>query len=426
MLVFPDPEELLKRVKSLGMPDAEVYFSGAKTLSVEYSGKTCKTKEFSEDSGCGIRILKNKKIGFSHTNIPGDFNKTAKAAEKLSKISPKTGFAFLPKPKKYPKVETVDPTVLDLPVDLAFSAINDILEGIGKKAEPTKISISLSRGCEKIANSEGLNADSCYTAVSIYAEAKKGKGMGFSLYSARDFPKNSRRFGEVAGKIAGKMASAKPIATEEIAVQFSPHMLASFIGFFMFNFDGDNKRRGISKLKRNQKKFGEVFSLISDPLSRGDAACPFDGEGTPSKPLQLIENGKVKNFLYDRYTAALEGIKKGGSCQRSDYASYPSPGITNLVIPGGSSKTQKPKRYLEIVSFHGLHTSDPVSGEFGVDVDIAFLHDRGKTVPVTNVLLSGNIFNMFNGITHLGKSQSVHGNLVSPDIWFRKMHIIGK
>ena len=426
MPVFPDPEQLLKKVRSLGNSEAEVYFSGAKTLSIEYMGKTCKTKEVSEDAGYGVRILKNKKIGFSHTNIPGDFNKTAKAAENLSRISPKTSFTFEPRSKKYPKVETVDPNILDLSVDLAFSAINEVLEGIGKKAEPTKVSISLSRGCEKIANTQGLNADSCYTAVSLYAEAKKGKGMGFSLYSARDFPKNLGKFGEVAGKIAEKMASAKPIATQKIPIKFSQHMLASLIGFLMFNFDGDNKRRGISKLKQNQKKFGGEFSLVSDALAPGDAACPFDGEGVPSKPLPLIENGRVKNFLYDRYTAALDGVKKDGSCQRTDYASYPSPGITNLVIPGGNAGTRKPGRYLEIISFHGLHTSDPVSGEFGVDVDIAFLHEKEKIVPVTNVLLSGNIFNMFNSIKHLGKRQSVHGNLVSPDIWFGDMQIIGK
>ena len=91
---FPKPEALLRMLNSQGIKDAEVYFTGARTLSVEYAGKTYKTKEFSEDAGYGVRILKNGKVGFSHTNIPEDFKKTAKTAERISKISPKTKFSF--------------------------------------------------------------------------------------------------------------------------------------------------------------------------------------------------------------------------------------------------------------------------------------------------------------------------------------------
>ena len=414
MQVLPSPDELLARLKKLGINSAEVYSSGATTLSVEYSAKTCKTKEISHDFGYGVRVLKNNKIGFSHTNISGDFDKTAKTAHTLSKISPKTNFSFEPKARKYPSTPTYDSAVAELDPEMAFLAIEQILAGVGKKAEPTKISISLSKAKEEIANTENLYTNAEYTEVSLYVEAKKGNGLGFSLYSARDMPKDLEKFGVEAAKVANQMKSSKPIPTQELTVKF-----------LVFNFDGDNKRRGITKLKTGQSKFDSKFSLISDPLSAGDAACSFDGEGAPSKALPLITEGKVKNFLYDRYTGALEGIKKDGCCQRTDYASYPSPGITNLVIPAGRGGT-KPEKYLEIISAHGLHTSDPVSGDFGVDVDIALLHNKGKITPVSNVLLSGNIFNLFNSIKHLGKTQLVHGNLISPEIWFSKVHIIGK
>jgi|GEM_PF-968190 len=425
MQVLPSPDELLSRLKKHRINSAEVYSSGATTLSVEYSGKTCKTKEISHDLGYGVRVLKNNKIGFSHTNIPQDFDKTAKAAVALSKISPKTSFSFEPKAKRYPTTHTFDPAVAELDPDMAFSAIEQILEGVGKKAEPTKVSISLSRAKEEIANTQDLSTSAEYTEVSLYVEAKKGNGLGFSLYSARNMPKNLEKFGAEAAGIANKMKSSKPIPTQELTVKFSPYMLSSFLNFLVFNFDGDNKRRGITKLKTDQSKFDSKFSLISDPLAAGDAACSFDGEGVPSKALPLIDRGKVKNFIYDRYTGALEGVKKEGSCQRTDYASYPSPGITNLVIPAGRGGT-KPEKYLEIISAHGLHTSDPVSGDFGVDVDIALLHNKGKITPVSNVLLTGNIFNLFNSIKHLGKAQLVHGNLISPEIWFSKVNIIGK
>ncbi len=422
---FPKPEALLRMLSTQGMKDAEVYFTGARTLSIEYAGNTYKTKEFSEDAGYGVRIIKNNRVGFSHTNIPGNFQKAAKTADRLSKISPKTKFSFDSQPKKYPKLKGCETKIAGLPTEIAFTAVEEILEAIKKRAEPTRVSVSISEGMESIANTEGLSVESECTVVSIYAEAKKGKGMGYSLYSSRFLPKSFRKFGEEAGKIAVTMVDSKPIPSQKLTVKFSPHMLSSLISFLMFNFDGDNKRRGITRLKKGQKKFNSSFTLTSDPLTDADSSCIFDGEGAPSTPLPLVEKGVVCNFLYDKYTAALEGVNEGGSCQRTDYASTPSPGITNLVIAPGKF-SGKEKKYLEVISFHGLHTADPVSGDFGVNVDIAVLHENGKRTAVSDILLTGNIFNLFNSIKHFGNVQHVDGNMVSPEVWFSDVQIIGK
>jgi PmbA protein len=423
---FPKPEALLRKFGSKALSGAEIYFTCASTLSLEYSGKSYKAKEFSEDAGYGVRILKNKKIGFSHTNIPGDFRKAAKTAEKLSGISPKTSFCFEPQHKKYPKQKMEDPKLKGLPPEIAFSAVQEILEAIRRHAEPTRISISLSEGSESIANTSGLFAEAGCTEIGIYAEAKKGRGLGYSVYSSRFLPKSFSGFGTEAGKIASAMAESKSIPSQKLTVKFSQDMLSSLLSFLMFSFDGDNKRRGITRLRKGQKKFSSAFTLFSDPLALADSSCPFDGEGVPSSRLSLVNEGKVENFLYDRHTAALEGTEGKGSCQRTDYASSPSPGITNLVVAPGTYSGKGPSRFLEVISFHGLHTSDPVSGDFGVSVDIGFLHGKGKKIPVTDVLLTGNIFNLFNSIKHLGKGRAVHGNLVSPEIWFSDVQIVGK
>lgn len=425
MPALPDSDSLLRTLRTKGIEDAEAYFSSASTLSIEYAGNTYKSKEFSEDAGMGVRILRNRRLGFSHSNIPANFTNAAEAAEKLSRISPRTDFSFEP-PRKCPRPKTTDPRLRGLPAKIAFNAVEEILEGIREHAEPTKVSISLSEGDEKLANTESLSARSEYTSVSIYAEAKKGRGLGYSIYSSRSLPKTFVQFGTEAGKIASGMSESAPIPTQKLTVKFSPYTLSSLLRFLMFSLDGDNKRRGITRLKKGQKKFSSSFTLISDPLAPADSACPFDGDGVPSAPTTLIKNGKVQDFLYDKYTAALEGVEKKGSCQRTDYASFPSPGITNLTIPRGKARQEKPGKYLEVVSFHGLHTSDPVSGDFGVDVDIGFLHEKGKSVPVTDVLLTGNIFNLFNSIKYLGRTLSVHGNIVSPEIWFSNVHIVGK
>jgi PmbA protein len=427
--MFLPKERCLEVIRSMDAGEAEAYTSTAHSLSVEYAGNTYKSKEFSSDSGYGIRIIENGRMGFSHSNTQGGAQAALTRARKLARFSPKTGFSLEPAHGKYPSPETSDSRLDELSPDSAFSAVREILEGIKSRgATPTRISVALSRGKEQMANSSSLFAESDYTSVSAYAEAKKGSGMGYSLYSSCFLPEGESfsRFGEEAGRIAFSMDKSRPIKSRKIMVNFSPHALSSLIEFLLFHFEGDNKRRGISRLQKGAKSFSESLSLSVDPLAQADSACPFDGDGAPSAPKELISRGVVRGFLYDRYTAALEGIEEGGCCQRSDYSSIPSPGITNLIIRGGTGDSEPPEEYLEVFSFHGLHTSDPVSGHFGVDVDIAFLHKGEEASPVSNVLLSGNIFNLFNKIEYIGKEQRTQGSLVSPDVWFSDVQLIGK
>lgn len=424
-------EDACKRIfESENLGEAEIYSSFSNSLSVEYAGGTYKSKEFSSDSGYGIRVLEGKRVGFSHAELEGDLGKCAKTAKALSRFSPETGFSFEPAhpASAYPVVETFDPDAAELEPEPAFSAVEEILSAIKEHATPTRVSIGLVKGGERVSNTSGVEAESAHTYVSVYAEAKKGTGLGFSIYSSCFLPKDFGKIGEEAGRIASGMDDSKPLKSGNFRVKFSHQALSSLLHFMLFHFDGDNKRRGISALKEGERKFGESFTLTSDPLAKADSACPFDGEGVPSAPLALIREGEVAGFLYDRYTAALGGINAGGSCQRSGYSSIPRAGISNLVIaPGETPESEYPGDYLEVVSFHGIHTSDPVSGDFGVDVDVAFLHKAGGgKIPVSNMLLSGNVFNLFNRIEIIGKGQHTHGGLVSPDIWFSGVHLIGK
>lgn len=161
MTDFPSPADMLEKTKFPGTDAAEVYFSGAKTLSVEYGGSSYKKKEISEDKGYGVRTIKGNRVGFSHTNIPENFSRAAETAVRLSKYSQKTGFSFEPPPKKYPRMKTTDKRISGLPPGLAFTAVEEILEGLRKYAEPTRISVSFSEASESLANTEGLSASCC-------------------------------------------------------------------------------------------------------------------------------------------------------------------------------------------------------------------------------------------------------------------------
>jgi predicted Zn-dependent protease len=79
-----------------------------------------------------------------------------------------------------------------------------------------------------------------------------------------------------------------------------------------------------------------------------------------------------------------------------------------------------------VESFHGMHTSNTISGDFGVQADIAFfMRGKGEKFPVTNMLLTGNIFNLFNSIVNVGDTQETWDDLISPKIWFSGVQLVG-
>lgn len=77
----------------------------------------------------------------------------------------------------------------------------------------------------------------------------------------------------------------------------------------------------------------EWLSIHDDGLLKGGIdSSSFDGEGVPSQRTALIENGILKGFLYDSYTAGKAGIKSTGNAVRQGYSDVPRVGIRNLIL----------------------------------------------------------------------------------------------
>ncbi|MBI5051193.1 hypothetical protein HZC08_00375, partial [Candidatus Micrarchaeota archaeon] len=109
-------------------------------------------------------------------------------------------------------------------------------------------------------------------------------------------------------------------------------------GFLLQSFSGELKRKNSTKIIEGKKIFSDKLSIWEDGTMSGSMVRPFDDEGVPSEKRVLVENGIVKNLMYNRETAALEGIERGGFCTRGDYSSRPSVGRANIKIAEGKCK----------------------------------------------------------------------------------------
>ena len=416
---------MLQREKEDGR---EIFHCYGSSYSLSFASGFTKSKEQTYEEGFGVRILKKGRLGFSYCDKEKDLKNAMDNAASLTRFSPKTGFSF-PTKAKYKKMNLVDKKIQNVQPDELNEIIGQVREGIeGKKGRP-RVILSAGKENVQLENSEGFFGKYSATGLSIYTEAMNGDGYGFFYEDSVSMPKDFTAIGERAGEMAKDMKGAGKPKPGRYNIVFAITALNDFLNVLFPSFSGDWKRKRTSLLanKLGKKVFNPAITIYDDPTALASDAQPFDDEGTVSKRIPLIERGVLKNFIYDRETAALEGVKKSGFCRRGNYASAPGASCSNTVINGGdyNDLEQELDRYIILHSVQGSHIANVTTGDFGFEVSVAFLKEKGRdAVPLRGFLVSGNVFKLLNGNMYIEKKAEMRGSTIAPKIGFENMQVI--
>jgi len=372
-----------------------------------------------------VRVLKDKKLGFSYCEKKENLEKALESAEKTSRFSRKTGFTFAPE-ADYKKMNTYDRRIEYMEPGELKSILEQVRDGAERYSKNTKIVLSTETDRVELENTEGFTGKHTDSSLSIYAEVMDDGGFGYYSNAFTHLPGDYSGMGLHAAELARKMRKpAKPVAGEYDVIM-ETEVLEELIDIMIPSFLGDWKRRGISRLtdKQGKKFFDEKFSMYEDGTLETVSGRPFDEEGTPSGRIAVVEKGIVENFAYNRETAALEGVEKNGQCNRPGFSTPPATGFSNLEIGTGNveSLTDEYPDAINIYSLHGTHTANRTSGDFGVEVNAAFV-GKDETA-VGGFMLTGNIFNLFKNIKGIEKRAKKSGGFISPRIAFEKLKVV--
>ena len=163
---------------------------------------------------------------------------------------------------------------------------------------------------------------------------------GFELFDEYNVGDIARESSE----IAVRMLSAKQAPTGRMPVVLSSHaggtMIHEAIGH---SLEADLIQKGVSQYKG---KLGEVIAsdsitVIDDatlPKRRGSFS--IDDEGTPAQKTVLVEQGVLRNYLYDYYTAKKDKKISTGNGRRQSYRFKPIPRMSNTYIAPGRDNTE--------------------------------------------------------------------------------------
>lgn len=265
-----------------------------------------------------------------------------------------------------------------------------------------------------VASSLGVEASARRTVCSVASFAMAGEGeetqtgYGFSVgrtvadlevaVAARDAAERSTR-----------LLGARQPASRRLPVILDPLVTRSLLGLLGAALSGEAILKGRSMFvgRAGDEVAARGVTLVDDPtLADALGAATHDGEGVPTRRVELIVDGRLQGFLHNVYTARRSSTRTTGSAVRG-FKSTPAVGARALHLrPGAKSPDAilaSVPEALYVQSVSGLHSgTDPVSGDFSVGAEGLMVRDGAFAEPVREVTIASTLQRMLLDVAEVG------------------------
>ncbi len=416
------PEEALAFLERRS-DEAEVYFSGSEGNSIGIKKGEIEIYKEDSSSGYGVRAIKEGRVGFAFSNALDEG--LLRRALKIAGISERDASIALPIEQEYADQRTFDEELASLRPEEASGFVADLVEPCrDHRVIPSYGVISWSKSEVEIWNTHGLHGrdEGTWCTAFLSVVAKEGDvSTGFYHDSSRKLDLDFNCIGEEAARLARDSLGAKNVGELSTNATLKPQAVEDLLGYVLIpSFSADNVQRKRSYLagKLGEKLFGELSIVDDATLQGGLGTSKFDDEGVRSQRTALMEDGVLRGFLYDTYTARKAGTESTGNAERNSYASLPSVGISNCMISGKGGLSGSG---LVVHGLIGAHTSNPVSGDFSLETKNAFLDGE----PVKKAIISGNVFQLLKNIGGFGDDYRQVSSIYAPSMEFLDVSVVG-
>jgi len=237
---------------------------------------------------------------------------------------------------------------------------------------------------------------------------------------------------KLAGRASEKAhlgVNAHELPTGRYTVILEPAAVLDLVGFLFYDFAAtalEDKRSCLND-RMGKPLFGPNISISDDvyhPLQQG---APFDGEGVPTRRTVVIENGVLKSYLLNTYTAKKLGLQTTGNASRG-LAGTPGIGPGNYFLEPGK-KTPKEivagiSEGLYVTEFLG-HGANLVTGDYSRGASGLWISGGELTYPVEEITVAGNLLEMFRAIEGVGNDLVFRDRTAAPTVLIGKMVVAG-
>lgn len=430
-------EKYCKFAKEKGASEVQIYIYDGKDFNCECREGNIEQLDQANTVSADIKVWVDKKSSNATLSVlnEGTMEEAILAAIERAKYSSADEFAGLPtsfgnKPN-LDKLDLYCKDIENMPTADKIAYAKQI-EAIALKDKRIKASggatCSTSVATRTMANSNGFSGEYVGTYFSGGITLQSGDRDKFQedgWYEAARRKVDIKSPKDLANKAIDRvvrLVGAKKINSQVVPVVFDPQVAGSLIGFLLSCLRGNAIYMKQSFLvdKLNTQIANSKLSIIDDPLLPHLVGTrPWDSEGVATKKTSIVENGVLKSYLLDTYSAKKLGMAStghaGGVCN-----CYVQPGTHSLdeIV-----KTIDKGLYITKTIGQGtVPTSGDISkGAFGIWIE------NGKfTYPVDEITFTGNIGDMIKNIDMIGNDLAMLSSVNSPSLKINNVSISGK
>ena len=363
--------------------------------------------EIAFDNFSDLKNIKN--------SLPNVVNKGEEIAEfngwKFNKeINPKINLNNIPLEEKIEKTRQIQKFLQNYDKRIAIARV------IYKETHTTRIFV----------NNEGSQLRQVIPRVRlwIYPIAKSGVNVEYDYFSEGG-EMGFEIFDEVTDdklvQIADNsidMLNAKNAPAGRFQLILDPGM-AGLIAHESFGhgLEADQVLRGRSYLidKKNKKVASDICTICDTPsLENQIGSYFFDDEGIKAGKNLLVENGILKNYIYDRTSASVLNGSPQGNGRRESYAHTLHPRMSNTYFEPGDydledMMSEVKEGVMIVKSYFGME--DPLAGGCQCVSKKGYLIRNGeKTQLLKGIALTGYVLKILQNIEAISKDKTdLHG-----------------
>jgi len=419
----------------------ELYYQSHENVILRFEGWKLKKSEVKESAGYSLRVQKNGRIGFSGTTDPNALDSLLDKALQSAELGEKITLDF-PGAAPSKELELFDEKIVNYPYASLVALGEEIVDKLSplKNECELKIDIGLTRYFEEFQNTSGANFAIKGTLFDISLELTKmeeGDVLIVSEFISETHTNDAlSKLPAAIENLRKKYNLAKNIVkleTENLPVIFHPDAVMALLLPLLVGVNGKNVSAGASPLvgKIDTQIFDGKLTIIDDgTVPRKPGSTPYDGEGFPKKPITLVENGYLRNYLLDLLSAKKLNMSPNGAASRGIFSS-PAPRTSNIIVGEGNLSTNEifsafPKAIL-IEGLLGIGQGNIISGAFSNPVAIGFLVENGQILGrVKNIAIAGNIYECLKNILAISKEREwKYGAYCFPYIMLDNVSVTG-
>ena len=430
--------DVVRRATQGGATTAEcVVREGDEFSTVVRLGQVETLKE-SGSRAIGVRVFFGQRAASTYSSdfSPAGIDRMLKSALELARITSEDPYAGIPEAGKFGSLsgnlDLYHEDVYSLPgperIDYARRAEKAALDSDPRMKNSEGGSFDAATGRKVLANSHGFVGEyrrsyCSVSAVPIAQDEQGGMQRDYWYSVARSLAKleSPEQVGKEAARRTLRRLGARRVKTAHVPVVLDPMVATSMLDHIFEGINGDSVYRGASFLagKLGEKIAGANVTVIDDgTIVGGFGTSPFDGEGIPTRRTVVIENGVLKSYVLNTYTAKKLGLQTTANASRG-LAGTPSIGPGNYFLQAGT-KTPKQiigdiKDGLYITEFLGMGVN-LVTGDYSRGASGLWIVNGELAYPVEEITVAGNLKDIFNNISEIGTDLEFRGSVAAPTI----------